>query len=224
MKLSFGKLSVILLEGMLVTLEIFFLTLIISIPIGVLVAIMKMSKHKIIRYPTAFYISIMRGTPLILQIIFIYFAPSLILQAVAPHLLGNLHYDRFTAVIIAFSINYAAYFAEIFRGGIQSISKGQYEAAEALGMTKTQTFFRIILPQVIKRVMPACGNEVITLVKDTSLAQVIGVTEMFSLAQKHTSGQSSIVPLFVAGLFYFVFNWLVTYIFDFAEKKLQYYN
>lgn len=211
----FVKLLGILAEGMLVSLKIFGLTLIISIPLGFLVALGKMSKHRIISVPISIYILIMRGTPLILQIIFIYFGPSYIF---------NFSYDRFTAVIIAFAINYAAYFAEIFRGGIQSMPVGQYEAAEILGFTKIQTFVHIIFPQVVKRVVPASANEVITLIKDTSLAQVIGVAELFALAQKQSSFKFSVAPLFVAGVFYFVLNWLLSMLFSYIEKKLNYYR
>lgn len=157
----------------------------------------------------------MRGTPLILQIICIYFA---------PHYIFNFSYDRFVAVIIAFSLNYAAYFGEIFRGGIQSIPEGQYYAAYTLGFTKIQSFFKIILPQVIKKVLPAMSNEIITLVRDTSLAQVIGVTELFSLAQKQSSYKFSIIPLIVAGGIYLLITVLLTTIFHYTERKLDYYK
>ena len=136
----------------------------------------------------------------------------------------KLSYDRFTAAIVAFSINYACYFAEIYRGGIQSIPHGQYEAAAVLGFTKMQTFFKIILPQVIKRILPATGNEVITLVKDTALAQTIGVAELFRVAQNAASREFSTMPIFIAGVFYFVMNWLVSAVFNAIEKKLSYYK
>lgn len=213
--MDFGKLTLILFEGVWVSLKIFGLTLIFSIPLGLLVALAKKSQIGLISIPVNIYIMIMRGTPLILQIIFIYFAPFYIFRQT---------YDRFTAVIVAFSINYAAYFAEIFRGGIEAIPKGQYEASTCLGLTKTHTFIYIILPQVVKIILPASANEVITLVKDTALAQVIGVTELFALAQKQSSFQFSVVPLFVAGLFYFVLNFVVTVVFNQFEKKLQYYR
>jgi polar amino acid transport system permease protein len=158
---------------------------------------------------------IVRGTPLILQLIFVYFA---------PYYLFKLSYDRFTAVIVAFSLNYACYFAEIYRGGIQSIPQGQYEAAKVLGLTKKQGFFRIILPQVVKRILPATGNEVITLVKDTALAQVIGVAELFRVAQNAASKQFSTMPIFIAGVFYFIMNWVVSAGFARLEKKLDYYR
>ena len=209
------KLISILFNGMGVSLRIFGLTLLFSIPLGFIVAMGKMSKHKLISAPISLYILIMRGTPLILQIIFIYFG---------PYYIFNLSYDRFTAVIIAFSINYAAYFSEIFRGGMESMPVGQYEASASLGFTKTQTFFHIILPQVIKRIVPASANEVITLIKDTALAQVIGVTELFSLAQKQSSFKFSVAPLFVAGIFYFVLNWILSMLFSYIEKRLNYYK
>ena len=216
--MDLSKLLPILFSGMLKSLEIFGLTIIISIPLGMLVAFGKMSKHKIISFPIKLYILIMRGTPLMLQLICVYFIPGAISQSLGY----ELNYDRFLACIIAFSINYAAYFAEIFRGGIESVPKGQYEASEILGLTKVQTFFKIVLPQVIKRVLPASSNEVITLVKDTSLAQVIGVAELFTKAREQMS--VSLLPLFVAGVFYFVLNWIVTIIFSFFEKRLNYYK
>jgi polar amino acid transport system permease protein len=209
------KLLLILLEGMGTSLKVFALTLIFSIPLGMIVAVGKMSRHVIINFPIRVYISIMRGTPLILQLIFIYFG---------PYYIFDVTYDRFTAAIIAFSINYAAYFAEIFRGGMQSMPLGQYEAAQVLGYTKSQTFFRIILPQVVKRVIPASANEVITLIKDTALAQTIGVIELFSLAQKQSSFIFSVMPLFVAGVFYYILNLVVSGAFSFIEKKLNYYR
>jgi len=142
----------------------------------------------------------------------------------APYYLFKISYDRFTAVIIAFVINYAAYFAEIYRGGIESIGLGQYEAAKVLGFTKTQTFFRIILPQVVKRILPSTANEVITLVKDTALAQTIGVAELFRVAQNASARQFSTMPIFIAGIFYFLMNWLVSALFTRFEKKLSYYR
>jgi len=158
---------------------------------------------------------VIRGTPLILQLIFVYFA---------PYYLFKLSYDRFTAAIVAMSINYAAYFAEIYRGGIESIPAGQYEAGKVLGFTRMQTFFRIVLPQVVKRILPATGNEVITLVKDTALAQVIGVSELFRAAQTAASREFSTMPIFVAGFFYFIMNWVVSAVFLRLEKKLNYYR
>lgn len=209
------NLTKILFTGLGNTLLIFVLTLIIGIPIGILVAIAKNSRYKVISFITNIYILIIRGTPMMLQIIFVYFA---------PYYLFNISYDRFTAIIIAFVINYAAYFAEIFRSGILSIPIGQKEAAYTLGMNKIQTFFRILLPQIIKRILPALSNEVISLIKTTSLAQVIGITEIFALAQKQSSFQFSIVPLCVAGMMYLCLCILITFVFNKAEKKLSYYN
>lgn len=204
-----------MLSGTLVSLKVFFLTLVFALPLGLLIAVGKMSRFKIISYPVKLLMLIIRGTPLILQLIFIYFAPYYIFR---------LSYDRFVAAIIAFSLNYACYFAEIYRGGIESIPKGQYDAAFILGFTKVQTFFKIILPQVIKRIIPATGNEVITLVKDTALAQTIGVAELFRAAQNAASKDFSVVPIFIAGIFYFVMNWIVSFIFTRIEKKLDYYQ
>ena len=210
----------ILWGGFCTTLAIFSLTLIFSIPLGLLVAVLKMSRYRIVRYPVSFYISVMRGTPLLLQIVAIYFGSYYLSEYAGV----DFSFDRFPAVIVAFSINYAAYFAEIFRGGIQSIPKGQYEAAYMLGLSRAQTFYRIILPQVVKRVVPASANEVITLVKDTSLAQVIAVTELFALAKKQQAAYASIYPLFVAGVFYYLANLLLSMVFAYVERKLNYYK
>ncbi|MDR1748625.1 MAG: amino acid ABC transporter permease [Spirochaetaceae bacterium] len=202
-------------RGTLISFQVFFLTLLFSLPLGLVVAAGRMSKKRIISVPVKLLMLIIRGTPLILQLIFVYFA---------PYYLFRISWDRFTAAIVAFSINYAAYFAEIYRGGIESIPRGQYEAAKVLGFTRAQTFFRIILPQVIKRILPASGNEVITLVKDTALAQVIGVAELFRVAQNAASREFSTMPIFIAGLFYFVMNWAVSAVFVRLEKKLDYYQ
>jgi len=204
-----------MLEGTGVSLAIFSLTLVFSIPLALPVALARRSHNFLIRGPVSFYVLIMRGTPLILQLLFVYFA---------PYYLFRLSYDRFTAVIIAFSINYAAYFAEIYRGGIDAIPRGQWEAARSLGLTSGQTFFKVILPQVVRRILPAMGNEVITLVKDTALAQTIGVAELFRVAQNASARQFSTVPIFIAGFFYFGMNWIVTVLFEWAEKKLGYYK
>ncbi|MDF2523352.1 MAG: polar amino acid transporter, inner rane subunit [Clostridiales bacterium] len=202
-------------KGTLVSIEIFFLTLLISLPLGMLVALGGMSRRKYIREPIRLYISIMRGTPLILQLVFVLYAPY--------YLLG-INLDRFAAALIAFALNYAAYFSEIYRGGIESIPVGQYEAANVLGFTRAQVFFRIVLPQVIKRILPPISNEVITLVKDTALVQVVGISELFRVAQNETSRVFSTKPLFVAGVFYFVMNWAVAKVFQSLEKKLGYYR
>lgn len=209
------KLLPVLFEGTAVSLKIFFLTLLFSLPLGLPFAAARMSKNPFLSVPAKLFMLIIRGTPLILQLIFVYFA---------PYYLFKVSYNRFTAAIIAMSVNYAAYFAEIYRGGIESIPRGQYEAGKVLGFTRMQTFFRIILPQVIKRILPAAGNEVITLVKDTALAQVIGVGELFRAAQNAASREFSTVPIFIAGVFYFVMNWIVSTVFVRIERKLDYYR
>ncbi|MDD3823113.1 MAG: amino acid ABC transporter permease [Sphaerochaetaceae bacterium] len=210
-----GKLLMLMLEGTFTSLRIFFLTLLFSLPLGLVVAKGRMSRHRIISSLVNGYIMIMRGTPLILQLIFVYFAPYYIFGSST---------DRFTAVIIAYAINYAAYFAEIYRGGIQSIPQGQLEAASVLGFTKVHTFTHVIMPQVVKRIMPAMGNEVITLVKDTALAQTIGVAELFRVAQNAAAREFSTMPIFIAGIFYFVMNAIVSKSFDLIERKLDYYR
>lgn len=202
-------------QGTIVSIEVFVLTLVFSIPLALPVAFGRMSKNRLVSGAVNLYLLVMRGTPLILQLIFVYFA---------PYYLFGVSSDRFTAVIVAFVINYAAYFAEIYRGGIASIPQGQYEAAKVLGFTRGQTFFRVVLPQVAKRILPATGNEVITLVKDTALAQTIGVAELFRAAQNASARQFSTMPIFVAGVFYFVMNWAVSVAFARAEKKLDYYR
>lgn len=204
-----------MLQGTVVSLEIFFLTLLFSLPLALPIAFGRMSKKKPVRAVINGYLLIMRGTPLILQLIFVYFA---------PYYLFGVSYDRFIAVIVAYVINYAAYFAEIYRGGIESIPQGQYEAAKVLGFTRFQTFFRIIVPQVIKRILPSTANEVITLVKDTALAQTIGVAELFRVAQNASARQFSTMPIFIAGVFYFLMNWIVSTGFTRLEKKLTYYR
>lgn len=222
-------------EGALTSLAVFILTLAFSLPLAFPVALGRMSKRPVVRGVVNFYLLIMRGTPLILQLIFIYFAPKYLFQFLTGifdtgeslfwnGVQGLLSYGRFTAVIIAFTLNYAAYFAEIYRGGIESIGKGQWEAAKVLGFTRGEAYARIIFPQVIKRIIPAVGNEVITLVKDTALAQVIGVAELFHAARSAAAREFSTTPIFVAGLFYLVMNWAVSAFFRGAEKKLSYYS
>ncbi len=216
--MSWSVLLTKLSEGMLVSVEIFILTLVFSLPLGLIVTFGRMSKNILIRNITKLYISIMRGTPLMLQLMVVYFGPYYLFGITLPR--GY----RFLAVIIGFVLNYAAYFAEIYRGGIESIPLGQYEAAKVLGYSKSQTFFKIILPQVIKRILPAVTNEVITLVKDTSLAFVISVSEMFTLAKAIASAQRSTIPFMVAGVFYYVFNFVVAYTMEWIEKKFSYYR
>ena len=205
----------VLLSGIGTLLEIFFITLVLALPLGLIVALARNSKCKILSWIMKNYILLIRGTPMILQIIIVYFC---------PYYLFNVTYDRFLAIIIAFTINYAAYFAEIFRSGIIAIPNGQIEAAYTLGFNKIQTFFIIVLPQVIKNVLPAMSNEVISLLKTTSLAQTIGIAEMFSLAQKQASYNFSIVPLCIAGLYYLILIFIVSMIFNYYEKKLSYYR
>lgn len=205
-------------QGFGVTLQIFFLTLVGSLPLGVVVALARMSRAKPIAWIMKFYISVMRGTPLMLQMFFIYFAPYYIFGI--PLSMES----KFSATIVAFIINYAAYFAEIYRSGIQSIPRGQYEAAEVLGYSRLQTFMKIVLPQVIKRILPAMGNEIITLVKDTSLAFAIGVAEMFSTAKALVASQVSMLPFVFAAVFYWVFNFVVEVVLGRVEKKMGYYH
>lgn len=203
--------------GMLKTCGIFFLTLIGALPLGMIVALLKRSRFLVVRTVVGGYIAVIRGTPLMLQLLAWYFGPY--------YLFGlSIAGWRFPAVILGFILNYAAYFAEIYRGGIESIPVGQFEAAEVLGYTHTQTFMRIILPQVIKRIMPAITNEVITLVKDTSLAFTLAYAEMFSIAKQISASQTSFVPFVVAGAFYFIANYVVAFVMGFIEKRLDYYK
>ena len=207
-----------LTAGLFTTVEIFILTLVLSMPLGLLVAFGRMSKNPFLRWIIKIYISIMRGTPLMLQLMMVYFGPYYIFEVSISS-----EY-RFYAVLIGFVLNYAAYFAEIFRGGIESMPAGQYEAAQVLGFGRVQTFFRIILPQVIKRILPAITNEVITLVKDTSLATVISVGEMFTAAKALASSQVSVLPFVVAGVFYYIMNYVVAWIMEGFEKRMNYYK
>lgn len=210
--------SLQLLEGLGKTLLIFFLTLLFSLPLGLFVCFGRQSKFKPLSYIIRFFIAILRGTPLMLQLLVVFFGPY--------YLFGcKLTFAwRFIAIIIGFVINYSAYFAEIYRAGIESIPVGQYEAAEVLGYTKNQTFMKIILPQMVKRVLPPVTNEVITLIKDTSLAFVVAYAEMFTNAKQIAAAQTSLLPLFTAGLFYFILNAIVAWGMDKFEKKLAYYQ
>lgn len=214
------SISVILMQlgkGMIVTAEIFFLTLLFSLPLGLVIAFGRMAKNSVVSLLCKIYISIMRGTPLMLQLIVVYFAPFYVFGLKIPNY-------RFPAIIIAFALNYAAYFAEIYRSGIESMPIGQYEAAEVLGYNKGQTFFKIILPQVIKRILPPVTNETITLVKDTSLAFVLAHAEMFTLAKQIAAKETSIMPLMIAGVFYYIFNLIVASAMERLEKALNYYR
>ncbi len=205
----------VMLQSTVTSLEVFFLTLIFSIPLALIICLGRMSKIKLLSSATSFFLLIIRGTPLMLQLIIVYFAPQYIFNA---------GFDRFTAAIVAMVINYASYFAEIYRGGLQSISKGQYEASRILGFSQGQTFFRIIVPQVFKNILPSMGNEVITLVKDTALVQVLGVAELFHVAQTQGGRLASVMPLFIAGFIYFILNYIVVGFFSITEKKLSYYK
>lgn len=207
-----------LAEGMATSVAIFVLTLLFSIPLGVLVALARMSKSRLLAGIMRIYISIMRGTPLMLQLLVVFFGPFFLLGIN----LGSSY--RFPAVILAFVINYAAYFAEIYRGGIASMPRGQYEAAQVLGYSRAQTFVHIILPQVVKRVLPSVTNEVITLVKDTSLAFVLSVTEMFTIAKAIAAAEKSMIPYLAAGIFYYVFNFVVAMLMERLENRLNYYH
>ena len=204
-------------EGLSGTCAIFFLTLLFSLPLGMGVAMLRMSKSKIISNITRFIISVLRGTPLMLQLIAITYGPYYLFQF-------SVSRNKLIPVVIAFAINYAAYFAEIYRSGIESIPVGQYEAAEILGYSKIQTFFRIILPQVIKRIMPSITNEVVTLVKDTSMAFTVSYQEMFTIGKQIANSETSFMPFVVAGVFYFLFNAIVDYVMGKAEQSMNYYQ
>jgi len=199
------------------TLVIFFLTLLFSLPLGMVVYFGRVSRFKPLSWIVKAYISIMRGTPLMLQLLLWYFGPF--------YLWGmNIGGYKFTAIILGCSLNYAAYFAEIYRSGIESIPSGQYEAAQILGYNKVQTFLRIILPQVMKRILPSVTNEMITLVKDTSLAFTIGILEMFTVSKALASSQANMIPYVFAGIFYYIFNFIVAFLMEKVEKKMNYYK
>ena len=213
--MEFATMMELLLSGLAFTLQIFVTTLIGSLPLGVLVAFGRMSRFKPVALVTRFYISVMRGTPLMLQLMALMFGPYYLFGLQ----MGN---DwKYWACSIGFIINYAAYFGEIYRGGIQSIPRGQYEAAEVLGYSRFQTFMKIVLPQVVKRILPAMSNEIITLVKDTSLAFVLGIMEMFSQAKAIAASQVSMLPYVIAGVIYWVFNFIVEIILTRVEKRLN---
>lgn len=212
---AFLRLVASMQDGFMATLFIFGSTLLFSIPLGMIVALLRMNRRRVVSVPVSLYILVMRGTPLMLQIFAVYFA--------IPMLTG-MNLDRMAATIFAFSLNYAAYFAEIFRGGMESIPVGQHEASQVLGLTRAQTFFHIVLPQVAKRVLLPVSNEVITLVKDTSLANIIAVGELFRAAKNEASRTASVEPLFVAGLFYLLMNGVVTLFFSFVSRRMAYYK
>ena len=204
-------------EGLGKTCAIFFLTLLFSLPLGMIVALLRMSRVRVVSAVTRFFINILRGTPLMLQLLAVTYGPYYLFGMTVAR-------NKLIPVVIAFSINYAAYFAEIYRGGIESIPVGQYEAAEVLGYSRFQTFMRIILPQVIKRIMPSVTNEVVTLVKDTSLAFTVSYQEMFTIGKQIANSQTSFTPFVVAGVFYYVFNVIVDYVMGRIEKRLDYYR
>ena len=204
-------------EGLGRTCAIFFLTLLFALPLGLLVALLRMSKNKVVSSIMKVYIAVLRGTPLMLQLLAVTYGPY--------YLFGlSVSRNKLIPVIIAFALNYAAYFAEIYRGGIESMNQGQYEAAEVLGYSRFQCFMRIILPQVIKRIIPAVTNEIVTLVKDTSMAFTVAYQEMFTIGKQIANSQTSFMPFLIAGVFYFIFNAVVGWIMGRFEKKLSYYR
>lgn len=217
-KMTIQHMIIQLAGGMGVSIQIFVVTLLFSLPLGLIVAFGRMSRNQLLQIVVKVYISIMRGTPLMLQLMVVYFGPYYLFRI----RVGSGY--RLWAAFIGFIINYAAYFAEIYRSGIQSMPVGQYEAAQVLGYNKAQTFFKIILPQVIKRILPSVTNEVITLVKDTSLAFTLSVVEMFFIAKALAASQTNVIPLVAAGVFYYVFNLVVALGMEWAEKKLDYYQ
>ena len=216
--MSFQVMMEQLAGGLMKSISIFLLTLLFALPLGLLVSFGRMSRHWLIRSIVWVFISVLRGTPLMLQLLAVYFG---------PYYLFNLKIGttwRFTAIIIAFSVNYSAYFAEIYRSGIESMPPGQYEAAQLLGYSKTSTFFRIIFPQVVKRILPSVTNEVITLVKDTSLAFSLAYAEMFTIAKQIAAKETSFMPFIAAAVFYYVFNAVVAFGMERIEKALNYYT
>ena len=229
----FIKVTLSLLQGFYTTFEIFFLTLLFALPLGLIISFGSMSKFSPLKWASKLLIWVIRGTPLMLQLIVIYYGPGLVGtwaqanndgSAIMEWLATWQCFDRFLAVMIGFVLNYACYFSEIYRGGIESISKGQYEAGQVLGLTKTQTFFKVILFQVIKRIVPPMSNEIITLVKDTSLARIIMVYEIIWNAQKFIKSDGLLWPLFYTGAFYLAFSGLLSLLFGYIEKKMNYYR
>lgn len=216
----FAKVTLALLQGFGQTLELFVLTLVFALPLGLLISLGSMSKFKVLSYPLKFLIWVIRGTPLLLQLMIIYYGPGIL----GNNIWGGATSGRFLAATVAFVINYACYFSEIYRGGIQAIPVGQYEAGEVLGMTHGQIFRKIVLLQVIKRIVPPMANEIITLVKDTSLARVIAVYELIWAGESYMKSAGMIWPLFYTGLYYLVFSGLLTILFDWIEKKLDFFR
>jgi len=214
--MNFLSVTLKLLEGFGLTCAIFGITLVAALPLGLLIAFCSMSRFRPLSWLARTFVWIIRGTPLLLQVLIVFFGPGLIW--------GGDALSREGAVLVAFIINYSAYFSEIYRGGIESIPRGQYEAAQVLGMTRGQTFRKVILAQVIKRIVPPMSNEIITLVKDTSLARIISVPEIIMVAQEYVSGHALIWPLFYSGAFYLLFCGVLTLLFGYIEKKLDYYR
>ena len=214
MRMNMYALVIQMLEGLVMTLSIFGITLIAAIPLGLAVALLRLSKVKPLSKAIELYIWVMRGTPLLLQLVFVFFG--------LPYI--GIVINRYPAAIVAFILNYGAYFGEIFRGGIEAIDKGQYEGAESLGLSPKRTFFRIILPQVTKRILPAVGNEVITLIKDTSLVYVVGLGELLRVGKIASNREASLIPLVAVGVFYLILTAVLTKSFEAAEKKLSYYQ
>lgn len=212
---QFMTVTLALAEGLLENLTLFFTTLIFALPLGLIITFGSMSKFAPLKYLTRTFVWIIRGTPLLLQLFVVFYVPGLLFN------FNGL--DRMESAAVAFVINYAAYFSEIYRGGIESIPKGQYEACQVLGMSKTQTFFKVILMQVIKRVVPPMSNEVLTLVKDTSLARVIAIAEIIMVAERFTR-QGIIWPLFYTGVYFLAMCGILTLLFGYIEKKLNYYK
>ena len=234
---QFIEVSLKLLEGFGVTLEIFALTLVFSLPLGLIISFGSMSRFTPLRWLVKVFVWIIRGTPLMLQLIIIFYGPGLVGTWASKMISSGVYsgsfieylatwrvFDRFFAVVLAFVINYACYFSEIYRGGIESINKGQYEAGQVLGLTKTQIFFKIVLLQVIKRIVPPMSNEIITLVKDTSLARTIMVYEIIWSAQKFAKTDGLMWPLFYTGAFYLIFSGVLTLLFGYIEKKMSYFR
>ena len=222
-----------LLDGFYVTFKIFMMTLVLALPLGLIISFGSMSKFKPLKILVKIFVWIIRGTPLMLQLVAIYFVPGMIGRWAQNYEYTNVLIEwlsqwtvpeRFNAVIIAFVINYACYFSEIYRGGIESMPRGQYEAGAVLGMTKTQIFFKITLMQVIKKIVPPMGNEIITLVKDTSLARTIAVYEIIWSAQKFAKSDGIVWPIFYTAVFYLLFCGILTLLFGYIEKKLDYYK
>ncbi|HOD01982.1 MAG: L-cystine transport system permease protein TcyB [Firmicutes bacterium ADurb.Bin300] len=216
--MSFFEITLALFQGFFVTLKLFGLTLLFALPLGFLIAFGSMSKYKLFSLPSKTFVWIIRGTPLMLQIIVVFYVPGILFNY------PIFKDDRFLAALITFVINYAAYFSEIYRGGIESIPRGQYEAGQVLGLTKTQTFFKVVLMQVVKNILPPMSNEIITLVKDTSLIRVIAIVEIIKAAERFIAKEAILWPLFYTGVFYLLFCGVLTLLFNYFEKKLDYYK